>query len=106
MEVAGEQVTYNPEPMDTSGVTLADGLQDLVEVLARNTHDLWARKRIADGWVHGPRRDDTARTHPNLVPYDDLAESEKEYDRGTVVEALKAITTLGYRITREERRTP
>jgi len=90
--------------MDTSEADLPGDLQDLVEVLARNTHALWAKKRIAEGWTYGPQRDDHAKTHPNLVPYEDLAESDKDYDRETVVQALKAIVKLGYRITKDERR--
>lgn len=99
-------MTYSPEPMDTSGVTLPDEFRGLIEILASNIHDLWARKRIAAGWVYGPRRDDDAKAHPNLVPYDDLAESEKDYDRGTVVEALRVITKLGYRINKDNKEHP
>ena len=55
---------------------------------------------MQEGWRHGPRRDDTAKQHPDLVPYQQLTESEKEYDRNTVIEALKAIIALGYEIRR------
>ena len=41
-----------------------------------------------------------AKTHPDLVPYAELAESEKDYDRKTAVETLRAILKLGYRIER------
>lgn len=88
--------------MDTSGATLPSDLQDLVEVLARNTHDLWARKRISEGWTHGPHRDDAAKKHPDLIPYEDLAEVDKDYDRETVVEALRAVIKLGYTIEQDE----
>ena len=74
-------------------------LQELTEELARNTHDVWARQRIADGWRHGERRDDAKKLHPSLVPYEELPESEKEYDRATAMETLKAILALGFRIT-------
>jgi hypothetical protein len=53
---------------------------------------------MQDGWTYGPHRDDAKRTHPCLVPYEQLPESEKEYDRVMVNEALKAILALGYRI--------
>ena len=64
----------------------------------KNNHDVWAQRRFAEGWQHGPRRSDEERTHPDLVPYTQLPEEEKEYDRATVVETLKAILALGYRI--------
>ena len=89
---------YEPKPIDTSGVTLTDEIIELTERLAENTHDLWAMQRMAEGWRYGPRRDDTAKEHPDLVPYGDLPDSEKEYDRKTAMETLKAIIALGYRI--------
>lgn len=90
--------TYTPVPIDTSGVTLPEKLLPLSEALARNVHELWARKRLEDGWKWGPKRDDQRKEHPCLVPYDNLPESEKAYDQITSSETLKLITKLGYRI--------
>jgi RyR domain-containing protein len=92
--------TYEPRPIDTSKVELSDELLQLTEQLAENAHDHWARRRMAEGWTFGPVRDDAARKHPDLVPYDQLSEAEKEYDRETAMQTLKAITALGYRIAR------
>jgi hypothetical protein len=89
---------WDPEPIDTGGVALPDGLVELVELLAQNAHDNWGRQRITDGWRYGPSRDDDALTHPLLVPYPELPESEKEYDRWLAIETLKVIVKLGYRI--------
>ena len=89
---------YTPETIDTSAVRLPADLEPLIEVLARNNHNHWARHRIYEGWSYGPARDDSRKEHPGLVPYEQLPESEKEYDRNTVVEALKAILTLGYEV--------
>ena len=91
-------MTYRPNPIDTSGVQLPPDLLALTERLSEHTHDIWAGGRIAEGWTHGPTRDDHARKHPDLVPYADLPESEKQYDRNTAMETLKAIVALGYRI--------
>jgi hypothetical protein len=91
---------YTPEPIDTSQVTLADDVMQLLERLAENNHDIWARQRIAEGWRYGPRRDDASKQHPDLVSYAELPESEKEYDRQAAAETLKAILALGYRIQR------
>jgi len=90
--------TYTPQPLDTSAVTLPLTLTALMEKLAENTHDVWAATRIAQGWTYGPSRDDANKKHPCLVPYADLPESEKEYDRNTAGETLKAILTMGYRV--------
>ncbi len=89
---------YCPHPLDTSAVALPPELQQLAERLARNVHDTWAAQRIADGWVHGPLRDDARKTHPGLVPYDELSEAEKEYDRRVSLETMKMIVALGFRI--------
>jgi len=77
-----------------------DDLQPLLESLARNAHEIWAQQRLRDGWTYGAHRDDVRRTHPSLVPYENLSESEKEYDRIMVNETLKTILALGYRIVK------
>ena len=90
--------TYTPETIDTSHISLTSDLEELVERLAQNNHNHWARKRIDEGWHFGAKRDDGKKEHPDLVPYGQLSESEKEYDRKTVVEALKAIIALDYEV--------
>lgn len=89
--------TYQPRPIDTSGVSL-DALQNLVERLAENTHEVWASQRIRDGWRWGPKRDDAHKEHPCLIPYGELPDSEKEYDRLAAEETIKVLLALGYRI--------
>ena len=89
---------YKPAPRDTSSVRLPEDLAALTELLARNTHENWARLRMAEGWTYGPKRDDATKTHPSLVPYEQLSESEKDYDRATAMETVKTILALGYRI--------
>lgn len=91
-------MTYEPRPIDTSSVELPPDLLALTERLARHAHDVWARQRLADGWRWGPQRDDDRRLHPCLVPYDELPESERRYDRNAALETLRAILALGYRI--------
>lgn len=95
-------MTYTPKPIDTSHITLPDELAELTEKLAESTHDHWAAQRMADGWSWGETRDDEAKKHPCLIPYKDLPESEKEYDRRTAMETLKAVLALGYEIVRKD----
>ncbi|MDE6269857.1 MAG: Ryanodine receptor Ryr [Muribaculaceae bacterium] len=92
---------YIPAPADTSAIALPQELEALAEDLARNVHEVWAAQRMADGWTWGPERDDAARKHPCLVPYDELPESEKDYDRSTSQETLKLILSLGFDIVRK-----
>ena len=91
---------YIPTQVNTSHITLSNDLKALAEVLAKNTHDVWATGRMREGWVYGEVRDDIKKTHPCLVPYEDLPESEKEYDRSTSLETLKVIVSLGYVINK------
>jgi hypothetical protein len=91
-------MTYTPKTIDTSHIVLSSDLEELIERLAENNHDHWAQKRIEEGWRYGLARDDAKKEHPDLVPYEELSESEKDYDRKTVVEAMKAIIALGYEV--------
>jgi len=91
-------LSYKPEPIDTSHVTLTTEHLKITELLARNTHELWSTQRLGEGWEYGPQRDDAKKQHPGLVPYEDLPESEKEYDRVISVGVIKTLLALGYRI--------
>lgn len=91
-------MSYQPKPIDTSKVTLPAEIVQLTEQLAKNTHENWAKQRMSAGWRWGSKRDDEKKEHPCLVPYEQLPESEKEYDRKTTMETVKAIQALGYRI--------
>ena len=82
---------YKPSPLDLSDVHLPDSLSELTEAIAENTHEIWSKNRMKDGWTYGPERDDKALKHPDLLPYSDLKEGEKEYDRATAMNAIKLI---------------
>lgn len=89
---------YTPNPINTENIVLDEELLKLAELLAENVHDVWAVGRISDGWTYGEHRDDVKKQTPCLVPYSDLPESEKEYDRNTALSTIKAIVALGYQI--------
>ena len=91
-------MTYIPNPINTADIELSADLQELTEEMARNVHEVWSQSRIKDGWTYGPERNDAAKTHPCLVPYDELTETEKDYDRNTSQETLKLILKLGFEI--------
>ena len=93
---------YTPKPISTEDIQLSEELLKLTEKLAENTHEVWAVGRVSDGWSYGEKRDDLNKKTPCLVPYEELDESEKEYDRKTALETLKLILKLGYSIIKEE----
>ena len=96
-----KQNNYIPRPIETSAICLPEDLNPLVEQMAKNVHEVWSAGRIAEGWTYGEKRDDEKKTHPCLVPYEELPESEKEYDRNTCLETLKFIIRAGYNIEKK-----
>ena len=91
---------YIPQSLDTSHIELSSDLLELTELLAKNTHEVWAKQRLSEGWKYGVTRNDERKEHPCLVAYEDLPESEKEYDRKTAMETVKVIGLLNFKITK------
>ena len=90
--------TYHPKLLDLKHVVLPEGIEDLREAIAENAHDIWALERQSEGWTYGPKRDDTKLETPDMLPYSQLPESEKQYDRLMAEDTLKLLTALGYKI--------
>ena len=91
---------YKPNPIDTSGIEIPEDLKPLVEEIAKNVHEVWAKSRIEEGWVFGETKDSQKKTTPCLVPYEELSEEEKDYDRNTALSTLKVVLKHGYTITK------
>ena len=91
---------YKPMPIDTSDVELSPDILALAEKLAENAHEVWAAGRIAQGWTYGPSRNDERKQTPCLVPYSELPEGEKEFDRNTALSTIKLIRKLGYKVSK------
>lgn len=94
-------MNYTPNPEVLDNIELDETLKDLMEKIAKNTHDNWAKQRMEDGWKYGEKRNDETKEHPCLVPYEELSEEEKEYDRITSKETLKFIIKSGYKIEKK-----
>jgi len=93
-----ENKQYIPQPLDTSKTDLSADLLELTEMLAKNAHEIWSALRLAEGWKYGATRNDSLKEHPCLVAYENLPESEKEFDRRMAMGTLKVIKLLGYKI--------
>ena len=89
-----------PQPMDTSDVQLPEDLSELIELMSKNVHEVWAKNRLDQGWVYGENRSDALKHHPCLIPYEELPEVEKDYDRDTALGTLKLIMKLGFKISK------
>lgn len=90
---------YYPNPLDLTDIELPDVLKQLTEAIAENVHEVWAAGRIKEGWKYGAERNDKLKTHPCLIPYSELPESEKKYDRETAINTIRLILKLGYKIS-------
>ena len=94
---------YKPNPIDTNNVVVSEDIKELAERLAENTHEVWAAGKIAEGWSYGVELNREKKTHPLLVPYSELSEIDKDYDRHTSMETLKVLIKMGYCITKVEK---
>ena len=89
---------YVPDPINVDDVELPKEILDLAELISKNVHEVWSEMRLKEGWIYGEKRNDDLRTNPCLVPYEELPEEEKAYDRNTALETLRLIIKLGYRL--------
>ena len=87
---------YIPQPIDLSDVVLTEELIELSETIAENVHNVWASERLKQGWTYGEQRNDEKKETPCMVPYAQLPESEKHFDRETAMNTLKLVSKLGY----------
>lgn len=93
---------YIPQPIDLSDVELTEDLNELREAIAENAHEVWAEHRIAEGWTYGPQRDDRLKQTPDMVPYSQLPDGEKKYDREMAMKTIKLLKKLGYDLIKRE----
>lgn len=92
---------YVPKPLDTAAINISDELKELAEAMAKNTHEVWAAGKLAEGWTYGERLDAEKKTHPSLIEYEALSESQKDYDRRTSLETLKFVLATGFEIVKK-----
>uniref|UniRef100_A0AAQ5XBZ1 Ryanodine receptor 2b (cardiac) n=1 Tax=Amphiprion ocellaris TaxID=80972 RepID=A0AAQ5XBZ1_AMPOC len=87
---------YRPAPIDFSQVFLTAAHEEVVNLLAENEHNVWARERIKQGWTHGAQQDVKAKRSPYLVPYNLLDERTRRMGRESVREAVCTLLAYGY----------
>lgn len=87
---------------DLENITISDELNDIIELIAENIHNTWALTRIEKGWTYGKEREDTLKKHPCLIPYDQLSEEEKTFDRETARVTIKTLINLGFAINKNK----
>ena len=93
-----DRFVYEPSPIGLDDVELSEDLSELQEAIAENAHEIWAKNRRDQGWSYGPERNDQKKETPDMIPYCNLPESEKLYDREMAMQTLKLVQKLGFRI--------
>lgn len=71
-----------------------------VERLSIMEHERWMRERLADGWSYAPKRDDTRKHHPNLLPWQRLSEAVRDKDRDAIRALPAILSDAGFQIIR------
>ena len=93
---------YQPRPLDTSDIVLPDAVGEVADLLSKNVHEVWAAQKVSDGFSYGERDDKTLKTHHNLVPYEDLSQEDRQYDRNTALETVRVLLKLGFVIQKKD----
>ena len=96
-----DRFIYEPSPIDLDDVELSEDLSELQEAIAENAHEIWAKNRRDQGWSYGPERNDQKKETPDMIPYCNLPESEKLYDREMAMQTLKLVKKLGFEIVKK-----
>lgn len=91
---------YIPHPINLDDVEVEEELIELREAIAENAHEVWAESRRNEGWTYGSVRDDAKKQNPDMLPYNLLPDSEKEYDRLMAMNTIKLVKKLGWEICR------
>uniref|UniRef100_A0A4W3IRR6 Ryanodine receptor 2 n=1 Tax=Callorhinchus milii TaxID=7868 RepID=A0A4W3IRR6_CALMI len=89
---------YKPAPMDLSHIKLTSTQEAMVDKLAENAHNVWARDRIKQGWTYGIQQDVKNRRNPRLVPYTLLDERTKKSNKDSLREAVRTLLGYGYNL--------
>jgi hypothetical protein len=71
-----------------------------IEKMSEMEHDRWVDERLRDGWKLGPVKDTEKKTSPYLVPWNQLLEEVKGYDRNAVREIPSVLNRAGFQIYR------
>ena len=96
-----DRFIYEPSPICLDDVELSEDLSELQEAIAENAHEIWAKNRRDQGWSYGPERNDQKKETPDMIPYCNLPESEKLYDREMAMQTLKLVKKLGFEIVKK-----
>ncbi|MGH0131347.1 UNVERIFIED_CONTAM: hypothetical protein FKN15_047691 [Acipenser sinensis] len=89
---------YKPAPLELSEVKLIPAQEVLVDKLAENAHNVWAKDRIKQGWTYGIQQDLKNKRNPRLVPYALLDERTKKSNRDSLREAVRTLIGYGFNI--------
>uniref|UniRef100_A0A452IT39 Uncharacterized protein n=1 Tax=Gopherus agassizii TaxID=38772 RepID=A0A452IT39_9SAUR len=91
---------FNPQPVDTSNITIPEKLEYFINKYAEHSHDKWSMEKFANGWIYGETYSESSKVQPLMKQYKLLSEKEKEIYRWPIKESLKTMLAWGWRIER------
>ncbi|MDR0575220.1 MAG: AAA family ATPase [Tannerella sp.] len=89
---------YDYDSGDTPFLSVEKFSEDEILKIAKLAHEIWIKSKIDAGWTYGDRKDAVKRTHPLLVDWDDLPETEKQKDKDIAENIIPMMRSVGLRI--------
>ena len=85
-------VNYDTNTIDIELKQTKEDVEEkkLIELLSEKVHNAWMKEKEAQGFSCGKDYDKEKKKHPDMLPYNELKEEVKEYDRATVRAVLQA----------------
>lgn len=69
-----------PQWMKNSAIMGVQAILDGKVAKPEDSHIAWYEHKLAEGWTYGRVKDADAKTHPCMVPYDELPEAQRAKD--------------------------
>jgi len=90
--------TYRDEPVTVDPGTY----RELCTKLAKHNHDLWVQSKTSSGWRWGPELVLDKKTHPMLLPWDQLPQEYRRVDYSILPKVLEFLNQEGYAVAPKE----
>lgn len=93
-----KEIGYDMRKVAVKGLPLVSFTEEEVERLAEMEHGRWNVERLLEGWRYGPKKDVDQKVSPYLLPWSQLSEEVKGWDRNTVRELPKMLAMIEYEV--------
>ncbi len=88
------------DSLSADKIQLPEFVPDDVERMAEMEHGRWNVERFDSGWRYGEKKDEARKLSPYLVPWQQVPDSIKVYDREAVRTWPKILAQAGFQVSR------